>query len=365
MTSTETDGARSWTKAQGSPVSNVPFVSVVIPCRNEGAFIQRCLDSVLANDYPADRLEVLVVDGLSDDGTQRIVEQYARQHPVVKALTNPRKITSCGLNIGIRNAAGEVIMILGAHTVYEQDHIRKSVQYLERSPVDCVGGVCLTVPGGPGIVAQAIALALSSPFGVGNSYFRVGSAGSRFADTVPFGCYWREVFDRIGLFDEEPTRNQDDELNLRLLKGGGKLLLVPDIVSHYYGRDSLRKLWRMYFQYGYFKPLVAQKLRGILTWRQLVPAIFVTALVLSAVVSLRGGAMRLAFVLLVTMYGLANVLVSFSTGRKQGLKVSLALIPVFAVVHLSYGWGYLRGIWDFIIRKRHKRRKMADMALTR
>lgn len=234
-------------------------VSIIIPCRNEEKFIGKCLDSIIAQDYPIDNLEVLVVDGMSEDNTRKIVKNYIQKYSFVKLLENPQKIVPTALNIGIKNAKGDIFIIMGAHSIYEKDYIFKCVKYLHAYDVDNVGGIGITLPGDNTIIAKSIALALSHPFGVGNAYFRIGSKEPRYVDTVPFGCYKREVFDRIGLFDEDLVRNQDDEFNLRLIKNGGKILLGPDIISYYYARDSIHKLWKMYFQYGYFKPSVAKK----------------------------------------------------------------------------------------------------------
>ena len=154
------------------------------------------------------------------------------------------------------------------------------MQLLEQSGADNVGGVCRTLPASDSAMAKAIAVGMSHPLGVGNSHFRIGCRPEdRWVDTVPFGCYRREVFDRIGLFDEELVRNQDDELNLRLIKHGGRILLSPRIVCKYFARDSLAKLWRMYYQYGYFKPLVVRKVGGVMTLRQLLPPLFVLGLI--------------------------------------------------------------------------------------
>ena len=329
-----------------------PLVSLLVPCRNEEKFIGSCLESIVANDYPKDRLEVFVMDGLSEDKTWEIASEYARRYPFIRLLKNARKITSAAFNTGLEIARGEAVILIGAHTIYPQNYISGLVEWLGRSGADSVGGICITRPIDDSPKAAAIALGLSHPFGVGNAYFRIRVAAPRWVDTVPFGCYRREVFDRIGRFDEDLARNQDDEFNFRLLKQGGRILLVPEIVSYYFARNSLKKLWRMYNQYGYFKPLVARKIGAVMTWRQLVPALFVLALVISTILAFLSPVMRLMLSATALGYGTAVVGVSAWVARNHGMRTILALAAVFPVLHLSYGVGFLRGVIDHLMLRR-------------
>jgi glycosyltransferase involved in cell wall biosynthesis len=344
---------------------DLPFVSIIIPCRNEDRFIGMCLNSILANNYPKDRLEVLVVDGMSEDGTRAIVKGYARRYALIRLLDNPKKITPAALNIGIANAKGEIIMRMDAHNVYPADYISGLVSWLEKTEADNVGGVWVTLPAKETSMAQAIAIGLSHPFGVGNAYFRIGASEPKWVDTVPFGCYRREVFDRIGMFDEDLARNQDDEFNHRLIKHGGRILLVPEVVSYYYARDSLLKLWRMYYQYGYFKPLVARKIGKVMTVRQLVPPLFVLGLFGSAVLACWSWAMRLIFGSIVIVYAAVDIGCSTIIAFKQGFRCGLALCIVFPALHLSYGLGFLKGMEDFFLLRKHLKRKIKAVKLTR
>lgn len=345
--------------------NNLPFVSIIIPCRNEEKFIGKCLDSIIAQEYPKDKFEVLVVDGMSDDKTREIIKEYSKQHQYIKLLDNPRKIVPTALNTGIQNVQGEIIVRMDAHNIYEKDYVSKCVRYLQEYDVDNVGGICITLPGNNTLIAQSIAFSLSHPFGVGNAYFRIGSKEPKYVDTVPFGCYKREVFQRIGLFDEDLVRNQDDEFNLRLIKNGGKILLVPEIVSYYYARDSMRRLWKMYFQYGYFKPLVVKKVGAVLTSRQLMPTILVGSLIVSGILSLLSNPFLLLFLILIFLYLTANMIASGSIALQKGLKYIFALPIVFATLHFSYGIGYLKGILDFMILKKYTRKKIKDIPLSR
>ena len=206
--------------ALGRTMTPIPEVSVIVPCRNEVKYIAACLDSVLANDYPKERLEVLVVDGMSEDGTRAVVERYARTCPFIRLVDNPRRVTPAALNLGIASARGSAIMIMGAHAAYPSGYISELVTWLRHSGADAVGGRCVTRPGRESVTGRAIAAAVSHPFGIGNSHFRTGAAEPRWVDTVPFGCYRRDVFERVGVFDEELVRNQDDEFNHRILRQG-------------------------------------------------------------------------------------------------------------------------------------------------
>ena len=338
--------------SEASAASQPLFVSIVIPCRNEGDRIVECLDSILGTDYPHDRLEIIVADGMSDDGTREAVTRYAASHPHVRMLDNPARITPTALNIAIAAARGAVIVRMDAHNTYPASYIPALVGWLQRSGADNVGGVCVTVPSGPGVMARAIAVALAHPAGVGNSHFRIGASEPRWVDTVPFGCYRRDVFDRIGLFDEDLIRNQDDELNMRLIRAGGRILLVPEVVTSYHARDSLSKLWRMYYQYGYFKPLVARKLGGIFTWRQLVPPVFVLSLVGSALLATLLPIAGWLFAALAAAYFLALLAVGSSVVARQGPLVALALCVAVPVLHFSYGLGFLKGVVDFVVLRR-------------
>jgi glycosyltransferase involved in cell wall biosynthesis len=312
-----------------------PLVSIVIPCRNEEPYIARCLNSVLSSDYPRERLEILVADGRSTDGTLPLLVRYAALHPTIVLLDNPRGITPAGLNVAIRAASGDIVIRMDAHVTYPADYISRLVAALQETGADNVGGVIVTVPADASPTAQAIAVGLSHRFGVGNP--------------VPFGCYRREIFDRIGMFDEELISNQDDEFNFRLITRGGRVLLLPDVLCRYFARRSFRQLARMFYQYGYFKPLVARKVVRVMTARQLIPAALVGCLSSSAALALWIPAARYFFALVAGSYALLVVLFAAGAGRSHGLRCAAALTLVFPVLHFSYGSGFLRGIRDHLV----------------
>lgn len=352
--------------ARPANIEETPLVSVVIPCRNERDFIEPCLASLLAAPYPADRLEILVIDGMSDDGTRGRLAAYAGSHPGVRVLDNPKRITPSALNIGIANARGDVIMRADAHTIYPSSYIPSLVRWLVKSGADNVGGLWITEAGGSGVVARSIAAILAHPAGVGNAHYRVGIHEPRWVDTVPFGCYRRDVFDRIGVFDEDLIRNQDDELNFRLTRAGGRILLVPDVECRYRARGTLGKLWRTYYQYGYYKPLVARKSGGVSSWRQLVPPGFVALVFAAAVLALVVPRMVGLFAAVIAIYLLAVLGASIGIARRDGLRVGLVSPVAFAMLHFSYGLGYLHGAIAFLLFQRASTRQSARLSrLTR
>ncbi len=340
-------------------------VSVILPCRNEARFIGPCIDSVLATEYPRELLELMVVDGASNDATREVVQRYAERHAFIRLLDNPQRIVPTALNIGIRASTGEIIVRMDAHVIYPPDYIPKLVKALETTDADNVGGRMLTVPTTRAPMAEAIAMALSHPFGVGNSWFRIGTAEPRYVDTVPFGCWRRELFDRIGMFDEELVRNQDEELNYRLSAAGGKILLLPDVVSYYYARESPRLAARMLYQYGYFKPLVARKIGRFMTMRQLVPAAFVLSLALGAALALARPSLWPVLGVILLTYFAAMLFSAAGAIRSRGWKLGLAMAGVFPVLHIAYGYGFLHGLWNIFVNHRSRWRDPTAVPLTR
>jgi glycosyltransferase involved in cell wall biosynthesis len=323
--------------------AELPTVSILIPCRNEAQHIGACLDSVLQTDYPHELLEVLVIDGTSDDGTCDVVRDYADRSDLVRLLHNPARITPTALNAGLRTARGDVIMRMDAHVTYPPDYVRGLVLALQSSGADGVGAVLQTCAGGENVMARAIAIALAHPFGVGNSLFRIGAHERRVVDTIPFGCYRREVFSRYGAFDEDLVRAQDEEFNYRITRRGGRIMLVPDVVARYFARGTLHQVARMYYQYGFFKPCVARKVGRIMTVRQLVPAALVGTLAVGGAGALAVPQLALPFVLIAATYAAAVLAFAARTAPGHGVRCAVALAAVFPVLHFSYGTGFLIG----------------------
>ncbi len=323
------------------------MLSVICPLYNEEKYIASCIESILRQTYPQEDLEVLFVDGMSTDRTREIVQSYAVQHPFIRLLDNPQRIVPPALNIAIRAAKGDIIIRLDAHARYPNDYFTVLVRKLHELQADNVGGVCRTLPVNETPVCRAIAAALSSPFGMGNSYFRIGADREMPVDTVPFGCFRRDIFDRIGLFDEELVRNQDDEFNGRIIKYGGKIYLIPTVVIDYFARDTIGKVSKMFYQYGLFKPLVNKKLGSPASVRQFFPLGFVLGLFAGVVLSFVHPVFLGLFLCVLSAYLLLAFY--FALKMERHPKTLLLLIATFTTIHVSYGWGYLCGIAKLLI----------------
>ncbi len=312
-----------------------------MPVRNEKRYIERSLGAVLAQDYPRDRLEILIADGMSDDGTRQLIERLAEGRDV-RVIDNPRGIVAPGLNAVIAEARGEIIVRVDGHCEIGPGHVRRAVEYLQDEDIAGAGGPVETVGETP--LARAIAAAMSSRFGVGDSAFRTGTAEPVHADTIPFPAYPRSVLEAAGPFDEELVRNQDDEYNYRLRGMGGKLLLAPDLGSRYYSRAGLRSLARQYFQYGFWKVRVMQKHPRQMRLRQFAPPLLAGGLVL--------GALAAAWTLLLLAvvggpYLLALLAASLWATRSTPSRSWPLLPAIFAALHLGYGSGFLWGLLRF------------------
>ncbi len=336
----------------------MPAVSVVIPCRNERDHIEACLRSVLAQEPPEGGFEVIVADGMSDDGTRAVLDRFAEEDQRLRIIDNPGRIVSTGLNAAIEAARETIIIRMDAHTEYAPDYIRQCVSVLQETGADNVGGPW--VAKGKGYVSQAIAAAFQSPFAVG------GARGHNpdyegVVDTVHLGCWPRKVFERVGVFDEELVRNQDDEFNLRLTRAGGKIWQSPRIKSWYRPRGSLKALWWQYAQYGYWKVRVMQKHKIPASVRHLVPGGFVLSLILLPILSLWWPLAIWMWLGMVGLYGVCNIVASLLTAARQGWILFPLLPLVFACYHFAYGYGFLRGVIDFVILRRGPKRAYTEL----
>jgi glycosyltransferase involved in cell wall biosynthesis len=321
-----------------------PFLSVVIPCRNERAFLARCLDSILASDYPKARMEVLVVDGCSDDGTRALIDQYAARDGRVRCVDNPARITPAALNRGIEAARGEIVARVDAHAAVARDYFSRCVTYLENTSAANVGGRMRTMPQSDGPFSGPIVAALTHRFGVGNSYFRIGSDEPRWVDTVFGGCWRRELFDRIGRFNERLDRSQDLEFSLRLKAAGLKTLLAPEIQSDYYARSDLRSFWWHNFLNGEWAvlPFVGSEVIPV-RLRHLIPLLFTLALATGAA-AVPVSLWPIAAVAI--PYALANLAASVHVAWRERHPSYLLLMPIaFAGLHLGYGSGSVSGVF--------------------
>jgi cellulose synthase/poly-beta-1,6-N-acetylglucosamine synthase-like glycosyltransferase len=320
--------------------------SIIVPCRNEERFIGPCLDSIVASDFPKEQLEVLVVDGMSTDGTRQIIGEFVRKHPFVQLLDNPKHVTPCAMNTGIRAARGEFILWMSAHNSYERDYISKSVKAVQEFTADNVGGIIVPTQRTPSFVGKCIVTAISHRFGVGSSFFRIHTPEPRWVDTVFGGCYRRAVFQKIGLFNEQLVRGQDMELNLRLKKAGGRILLVPGVVSYYHARSDLRSFWTHNWGNGVWAilPFAYSEIMPV-SWRHLTPLVFVCSVFGTAVLSFYAPLFLWLFVAIVSAYGAANLAAALHVAWRERDLRFLALMPaIFALLHVGYGVGSLWGV---------------------
>lgn len=326
------------------------MLSVIVPIYQEEKYISKCIDSMLSQDYPKDDLEIILVDGMSKDRTREIVTTYTAKYPFIRMIDNPERIAPCAMNRGIKEAKGDVIMRLDAHVYYPKNYFSLLVEKLNELPgAENVGALCNTLPVNDSITAQSIAAVLSSSFGMGNSHFRVGADKEMEVDTVPFGCFHRSIFDKVGLYDEELVRNQDDELNARIIKAGGKIYLIPQLVCEYYARDTAKKVYKMFYQYGVFKPLVNKKLGSPATVRQFFPLFFVLGLLVGPVVCLFLPVLWWAYFAVIMLWFILAT--SFSLKDSKNLKRILAQNLIYFVVHFGYGWGYIVGIYKILFHR--------------
>ena len=336
--------------------NDLPLVSVVVPVKNEQDNICACLESLTSQTYPGDRTEILLVDGMSGDGTRDIVESFRQNRvvagkiPVIEILDNPKGQRASGMNIGIRNAKGTIIVRIDARTKINSDYIEKCVETLLETNADNVGGIQKPIidtdadkqiSAGRAKMQQSIGLALSHPFGVGDAKFRLGRE-SGLVDTVYLGCFRHQIFERVGLFDEDAVViSEDADLNYRIRKAGGKVYLNKDIVAYYRPRDSIRELAKLYFRYGGAKAGNLIKTRRLTALRQLAAPCFVLILVFLALLSFitTYATYLLGFVLMI--YFLADLWssISISIENKQ-LYLFPRLIAVFPVLHFSWGFGF-------------------------
>jgi succinoglycan biosynthesis protein ExoA len=331
------------------PSENVQ-VSVIVACRNERKTIHNLLDSICRQSLGGAKIEVLIADGMSDDGTRPILALYRRIVLPLRVIDNPDRIVSAGLNAAIRAARGEIIIRMDAHSEYAPDYIRRCLEVLAETQADNVGGPALTCA--DGYLGRAIAFAYHSRFACGGAKFH-DAEYEGYVDTVPYGCWRKSKLERIGMFDENLSRNQDDELNLRIISSGGKIWQSPEIVSWYRPRASLTELFRQYFQYGFWKVSVIRKHGRPASWRHLIPGtcllIGVVLLLGSVGSTLSGSAWwKSAFVTasagLAALYLAISTIAAFLIARSQGWHFLPVLPIVFATYHFSYGLGFLLGL---------------------
>jgi len=330
---------------------NITLVSVIIPCINEERYIGKCLDSLVSQDYPKEKMEVFVVDGMSEDRTREVINKYVEKYSFFKLLDNPKKFTPFALNTGIRNSKGEIIIRMDAHATYIKDYISKCVKYSKEYGADNIGGTVKIIPKTNTLIAKTIALSLSNPFGVGNAYYKSGySKEPRWVDTVFGGCYKRGIFAKIGLFNENLVRSQDMEFNLRLKRAGGKILLVPDIVSYYYPKSNLKDFFLHNIKDGIWAIYPLKFVKMPFKLRHYIPLIFVSGLLGTGLLAIFFPTFFWLFLIAVGLYFLANIYFSIQIiGKEKDIRFLFLMPLAFATRHIGYGLGSVWGLIKLII----------------
>jgi succinoglycan biosynthesis protein ExoA len=319
-----------------------PFVTVAVPCLDEEAYIEECLLAALAQEWPRDRFEILVADGMSVDATREILGRLAAADGRIRLVDNPGRIQAAGLNECIRRARGDVIVRMDVHADYAPDFVQKCVAELERTGADNVGGAAR--PKAKTFFQRCVSAALRSPLGIGGSKY-AQSEQEGFVETVWPGAFHRGVFERVGLFDPNAIANEDAELNQRILDSGGRVYMSRDIIAHYYPRDSMRSLARQYFRYGQGRARTLLKHGKLVSLRPALPflGLLGEAAALAAMPWQIGG-------LSLAAYALATGAEAVRVGRAEGLVAIPVVWAIFPVLHVSHGAGFAAGLVRYLVR---------------
>jgi len=321
-------------------------ISIIIPCLNEEKYIAICLDSLLESDYDKSKMEVLVVDGMSSDKTREIVRDYAEKYSYIQLLDNPDKIVPKAMNLAIAEASGEYIVRLDAHSKFPKDYFSKLIYYSQKLNADNVGATVLTDVKNKNKKSNSIKSVLSHRFGVGNSDFRTGIDKIKEVDTVPFGCYPTNVFEKYGHYNERLIRNQDIELNKRIIKGGGRIYLIPDIQCTYFARENFIALAKNNYANGFWNILTAYytKTLNSLSLRHFIPLFFVLSLVVPMGISLVFP--KILWIAVFSLVSYLSLVIIISFRLKNSFNSIGYLIISFLTLHLSCGLGSLMGIFS-------------------
>lgn len=329
------------------------MLSVICPIYNEEKYIAKCIDSIIAQDYPKENLEVIFADGMSTDQTRAIVAEYVSKYPFIRLIDNPKRIVPPALNEAIAVSRGDIIMRLDAHASYEANYFSAIVAALDRYGADNAGAVCKTDVLNKTPKALAIREVLSHPLGVGNSAFRTGIKRVKEVDTVPFGCWRRSVFNRFGKYDERLVRNQDIELNKRIKAGGGKIVIIPDTYCTYFARETFSKLAKNNYGNGKWNILTVYYTHQLksLCLRHFIPLTFVLSLLLPVIAGFFWHPLWWLGVASLTAYTLVVSAISSKIAITKHLNF-FYLLASFFVLHLSYGGGALVGLLELPFTKR-------------
>jgi succinoglycan biosynthesis protein ExoA len=325
--------------------NEMPFISVIVPCRNEEKYISNLLSSLQSQDYPLESMEIFIVDGMSTDNTVEIIKSFQKLTPNLKLhlLPNPNGTVPYALNVALSQSIGNPIIRLDAHTKYGQDYIVKIIETFNRTGADIVGGPMRSA--GKTHFQDAVAYCTSTKFGVGNSSFHDQNSEG-YVDSVYLGAWKREIFKEVGVFDEQLKRNQDDEFHYRAKSKGKKIYLNPQIKSWYYPRDNFKLLFKQYFQYGIYKPLVIKKVSSEMKARHFIPSVFMLYILSIPWMYFYFGYLVFIFLLIYLI-----VDVAFAFLNRNPLLVKLYSLLIYPTLHTAYGIGFIIGALKIIFEK--------------
>ena len=324
-------------------MSNLPFVSIIVPCYNEEKTIQHLLNGIFSQTYPRDKMEVVISDGLSTDGTLQTIQAFQQNHQglQIRVVMNQARTIPSGLNQAITESRGEIIIRLDAHSMPIPEYVQRCVSALQSNKGTNVGGVWEIRSGSTTWIAESISLAAAHPLGVGDAMYRLNAKAGA-VDTVPFGSFYKSLIQKIGGFDETLLANEDYEFNTRVRESGGVVYLDPEIRSIYFSRSTLKQLAVQYFRYGFWKLKMLKRYPHTLRWRQALPPVFVLSLFMWVVLSLW---LPIAFYILVLqlflyffVLGLAGIRLAFS--KKKGYLI-FGIPLAIATMHITWGAGFL------------------------
>jgi len=329
------------------------LISVVVPVRNEEEYIENCINSILSFELPKDiKIEVLIMDGLSDDNTKKIVKNKYSKNENIFLIDNPNKIQSTALNLGILRSNGEYILRLDAHTNYPKNYLKKIIETENKHNSDNTGGVCLTQAGGKNFGAQIVQALTTHKFGVGNSNFRAGFKEG-YVDTVPFGFFKKSLFKKIGFFDERLVRAQDYEFNARIINGGGKIWMNPEVVCYYYNQKYFYNFLMKYLTkegpYNAYMWFIAPY---TFSFRHVIPLLFSLGVIIGFFLSILITFVKYVYIFILLLYLFIALISSFQQALNFKNYKFLFFLPIsFFLFHFLYGFGILIGIINLILGK--------------
>jgi succinoglycan biosynthesis protein ExoA len=330
-----------------------PSVSIIVPCLNEQATIGGLLSAILEQTYPKDRLEVVVADGHSVDGTRDAISRFQAEHPELRiaVLNNDQRTIPSGLNRAMGASSGEIIVRLDAHSIPIREYVARCVEALESGRGENVGGVWRIVPGSTGAVARAIAAAAAHPLGAGDARYRLGGS-ARAVDTVPFGAFRRGLLANVGGFDETLLTNEDYEFNFRIRQSGGTVWLDPSISSEYIARATLSELGRQYWRYGFWKFRMLVRYPRSIRWRQALPPLFVLAVVGLLILAPSWGPAGVGALAVIGGYALVLLVAAAAIAvRRRDASLVPASVAAFATMHFGWGGGFLWSLLSGAVRR--------------